>query len=65
LRDAILSGQLRKARLPTEKQLAESYGVSDDGSRGDPGADHREADRSSPRSGAYVTADSDQLLRCR
>jgi GntR family transcriptional regulator, transcriptional repressor for pyruvate dehydrogenase complex len=64
LRDAILSGQFAKgARLPTERQLAESYGVS--------GPTVREAIRGLTTarlievrhgSGAYVTADSDQLL---
>ena len=64
LRDAIVSGQFGKgARLPTEKQLAESYGVS--------GPTVREAIRGLTTarlievrhgSGAYVTADSDQLL---
>jgi len=64
LRDAILSGQFAKgSRLPTEKQLAESYGVS--------GPTVREAIRGLTTarlievrhgSGAYVTADSDQLL---
>jgi len=62
LRDAILSGQFAKgSRLPTEKQLAESYGVS--------GPTVREAIRGLTTarlievrhgSGAYVTADSDQ-----
>jgi GntR family transcriptional repressor for pyruvate dehydrogenase complex len=64
LRDAILSGKFGKgARLPTEKQLAEGYGVS--------GPTVREAIRGLTTarlievrhgSGAYVTADSDQLL---
>ena len=64
LRDAILGGQFAKgARLPTEKQLAEGYGVS--------GPTVREAIRGLTTarlievrhgSGAYVTADSDQLL---
>ena len=64
LRDAIVSGQLvRGARLPTEKQLAEQYGVS--------GPTIREAVRGLTTarlievrhgSGAYVTAEADQLL---
>jgi len=64
LRDAIVSGQLaRGARLPTEKQLAERYGVS--------GPTIREAVRGLTTarlvevrhgSGAYVTAEADQLL---
>lgn len=64
LRDRILGGQLpRGSKLPTEKQLAEAYGVS--------GPTIREAIRglSTSRlvevrhgSGAYVTADSDQLI---
>ena len=64
LRDAILGGHFAKgARLPTERQLAESYGVS--------GPTVREAIRGLTAarlievrhgSGAYVTADSDQLL---
>ncbi|MDS0858657.1 GntR family transcriptional regulator [Burkholderia pseudomultivorans] len=64
LRDRILSGQLaRGAKLPTEKQLAEGYGVS--------GATVREAIRGLVTaqlvevrhgSGAYVTAQADQLI---
>jgi GntR family transcriptional repressor for pyruvate dehydrogenase complex len=64
LRDAILGGDLPKgARLPTERQLAESYGVS--------GPTVREAIRALTTarlievrhgSGAYVTAESDQLM---
>ncbi|WP_322102322.1 FadR/GntR family transcriptional regulator [Paraburkholderia sp. J41] len=64
LRGRILHGQLpRGSKLPTEKQLAEAYGVS--------GPTVREAIRglSTARlvevrhgSGAYVTADSDQLI---
>jgi GntR family transcriptional repressor for pyruvate dehydrogenase complex len=64
LRDAIVSGQFeRGARLPTEKQLADSYGVS--------GPTVREAIRGLTAarlvevrhgSGAYVTADVDQIL---
>lgn len=64
LRDAIVSGHLaRGARLPTEKQLAEQYGVS--------GPTIREAVRGLTTarlvevrhgSGAYVTAEADQLL---
>ncbi|MGF6243671.1 GntR family transcriptional repressor for pyruvate dehydrogenase complex [Paraburkholderia sp. GAS38] len=64
LRDRILSGQLpRGTKLPTEKQLAEGYGVS--------GATVREAVRGLVTaqlievrhgSGAYVTAQTDQLI---
>ena len=64
LRDSILRGEFaRGARLPTERQLAEMYGVS--------GPTIREAIRGLTTarlievrhgSGAYVTADSDQLL---
>jgi GntR family transcriptional regulator, transcriptional repressor for pyruvate dehydrogenase complex len=64
LRDAILGGQFAKgSRLPTERQLAEGYGVS--------GPTVREAIRALTTarlievrhgSGAYVTAESDQLL---
>ena len=64
LREAILRGAFAKgARLPTEKQLAEVYGVS--------GPTVREAIRALTTarlievrhgSGAYVTAESDQLL---
>lgn len=64
LRDAIVSGELgRGERLPTEKQLAQQYGVS--------GPTVREAVRGLTTSrlvevrhgsGAYVTADADQLL---
>jgi GntR family transcriptional repressor for pyruvate dehydrogenase complex len=64
LRDNILSGRLpRGARLPSERQLAESYGVS--------GPTVREAIRGLTAarlievrhgSGAYVTADSNQLI---
>jgi GntR family transcriptional repressor for pyruvate dehydrogenase complex len=64
LRDRILSGQLpRGTKLPTEKQLAEGYGVS--------GATIREAVRGLVTaqlievrhgSGAYVTAQMDQLI---
>ena len=64
LRDTILSGKLsRGTKLPTEKQLAESYGVSS--------ATIREAVRGLTiarlvevrhGSGAYVTADTDQLV---
>ena len=64
LRSRILSGQLaRGARLPTEKQLAEGYGVS--------GPTVREAIRGLTTanlvevrhgSGAYVTAEPDQLI---
>jgi len=64
LRARILDGQLpRGARLPTEKQLAEGYGVS--------GPTVREAIRGLTTanlvevrhgSGAYVTADPDQLI---
>jgi DNA-binding FadR family transcriptional regulator len=64
LRDRILSGELpRGSKLPTEKQMAEAYGVS--------GATVREAIRGLTTSrlievrhgsGAYVTADTDQLI---
>ncbi|WP_432258379.1 FadR/GntR family transcriptional regulator [Cupriavidus sp. TMH.W2] len=64
LREQILSGQLaRGAKLPTEKQLAEAYGVS--------GPTVREAIRGLTTaclvevrhgSGAYVTAEADQLI---
>lgn len=64
LRDRILSGQLtRGSKLPTEKQLADGYGVSS--------ATVREALRGLVTSqlvevrhgsGTYVTADSDQLI---
>jgi DNA-binding FadR family transcriptional regulator len=64
LRDAILGGVFVKgARLPTERQLAASYGVS--------GPTVREAIRALTTaklievrhgSGAYVTAESDQLM---
>jgi len=64
LRDRILSGQLpRGTKLPTEKQLAEAFGVS--------GATVREAIRGLVTaqlievrhgSGAYVTAQIDQLI---
>ncbi|WP_263264106.1 GntR family transcriptional regulator [Pseudomonas sp. RIT-PI-S] len=64
LRDRILGGELaRGSKLPTEKQLAEAYGVS--------GATVREAIRGLTTarlievrhgSGAYVTADTDQLI---
>jgi GntR family transcriptional repressor for pyruvate dehydrogenase complex len=64
LRDAILAGEFAKgARLPTERQLAEGYGVS--------GPTVREALRALTAarlievrhgSGAYVTAESDQLM---
>ncbi|WP_191485558.1 FadR/GntR family transcriptional regulator [Pseudomonas sp. FEN] len=64
LRDRILSGGLpRGSKLPTEKQLAEAYGVS--------GATVREAIRGLTTSrlievrhgsGAYVTANTDQLI---
>ncbi|SMG60097.1 FadR/GntR family transcriptional regulator [Paraburkholderia susongensis] len=64
LRDRILRGQFsRGAKLPTEKQMAEGYGVS--------GATIREAIRGLVTaqlvevrhgSGAYVTAQKDQLI---
>ncbi|WP_175425577.1 FadR/GntR family transcriptional regulator [Trinickia violacea] len=64
LREQILSGQLaRGAKLPTEKQLAQAYGVS--------GPTIREAIRGLTTaclvevrhgSGAYVTAEVDQLI---
>lgn len=64
LRGGILDGRLpRGSKLPTEKQLAEGYGVS--------GPTVREAIRGLTTarlievrhgSGAYVTADSDQLI---
>ncbi len=64
LREQILSGRLaRGTKLPTEKQLAEGYGVS--------GATIREAIRGLVTSqlievrhgsGAYVTAETDQLI---
>jgi GntR family transcriptional repressor for pyruvate dehydrogenase complex len=64
LRGRILDGQLpRGAKLPTEKQLAENYGVS--------GPTIREAIRGLTTaqlvevrhgSGTYVTADADQLI---
>ncbi|MGQ7932267.1 FadR/GntR family transcriptional regulator [Paraburkholderia sp. D1E] len=64
LRESVLGGQLpRGTKLPTEKQLADSYGVS--------GATIREAIRglTSARlvevrhgSGAYVTAETDHLV---
>lgn len=64
LRNRILGGELpRGAKLPTEKQLAEAYGVS--------GATVREAIRGLTTaqlvevrhgSGAYVTANTDQLI---
>lgn len=64
LRDRILGGELaRGSKLPTEKQLAEAYGVS--------GATVREAIRGLTTSrlievrhgsGAYVTANTDQLI---
>jgi GntR family transcriptional regulator, transcriptional repressor for pyruvate dehydrogenase complex len=64
LRDRILSGELaRGAKLPTERELAQGYGVS--------GATVRESIRALSSmhmievrhgSGAYVTADAEQLL---